>query len=210
MRSGEQRNNDVNYRVSWLPMTLLLISLLMQVTGTDGYALFRYQRAAILEGEYWRLITGHLIHGTWNHWFLNILGLALVWAIYPRYFSHASALLLCLGIALVTSMTLLVWNPAVMWYVGMSALLHGLFTAWSVLDLLHGRRMALVPLVLVGVKLAYEQMMGPLPASEASAGLPILVDAHLYAALAGMALAGLVSIFGWVSVAGETKKRRSL
>lgn len=210
MRSGELRNNDVNHRHSWLPMTLLLISLAMQVTGSDGQALFRYQRAAILEGEYWRLITGHLIHGTWSHWFLNMLGLALVWAIYPRYFGHASVLLLCLGIALVTSMTLLVWDPAVMWYVGMSALLHGLFTAWSVLDLLRGRRVALIPLVLVSVKLVYEQMMGPVPASEASAGLPILVDAHLYAALAGVVLAGLLYIFGWVSVEAETKKRRSL
>lgn len=191
-------------------MGLLLISSLLQLSGNEAEELFRYQRTAILEGEYWRLITAHLVHGTWRHWMLNMAGLGLIWAIFPRHFGYASTLPLILGLMLMTSVALLICNPSVGWYVGMSALLHGLFTAWCCIELLRGSRIALVPLLLVGVKLIYEQCIGPLPGSEESTGLPVLVDAHLYAALAGAFLGGVLTVFGWGTADEGAEKRRSL
>lgn len=194
----------------WIPVALLLISFGLQMAGKVGQELFCYQRDAILDGEYWRLVTGHLVHGTWRHWLLNAAGLSLVWAIYPRYFCHISAALLCLGIALMTSASLLVWDPAVDWYLGMSAVLHGVFVAWVIVDLMNGRRIALIPLLLVVVKLVYEQRIGPLPGSVESTGLPVLVDAHLYGAIAGGLHAMVLSVFKWLPDDMGEKKRRSL
>ena len=170
---------------AWVPMTLLLLSFAIRLAGYEGVELFQYQRDAILEGEYWRVLTGHLVHGTWRHWLLNAAGLSLIWAIFPRHFGHVSAALLSLGIALLTSIALLIWDPAVSWYLGMSALLHGLFVAWLVVDLLNGQRIAVVLLLFVSLKLVYEQWFGPLPGSVESTGLPVLVNAHLYGALSG-------------------------
>jgi rhomboid family GlyGly-CTERM serine protease len=166
-------------------MTLLFLSFALRLAGNEGIALFQYQRSAILEGEYWRVLSGHLVHGTWQHWLLNAVGLSLLWAIFPRHLCNSSTALLSLGIALLTSSALLVLDPAVSWYLGMSALLHGLLVAWLVADLLNGKRMAGLLLLLVGLKLAYEQWFGPLPGSIESTGLPVLVNAHLYGALSG-------------------------
>jgi hypothetical protein len=72
--------------------------------------------------------------------------------------------------------------------VGLSGVLHGLLVA----GLLHGlmtprRRESAVVLALVFAKLAYEQLAGPLPGSAATAGGAVIVDAHLYGAIAGLA-----------------------
>jgi len=41
-------------------------------------------------------------------------------------------------------------------------------------------------LLLLGLKLAWEQLAGPLPGSEALSGGPVVVDAHLYGTSAGL------------------------
>ena len=49
---------------------------------------------------------------------------------------------------------------------------------------------SIVILVLVFGKVAYEQMAGPMPGSEFTSGGPVVVNAHLYGAIAGL-VAGL-------------------
>ena len=80
-------------------------------------------------------------------------------------------------------------EPQLMWYVGLSGLLHGCLVAGVIGGIRERRleeRLLLAGLVL---KLAYEQAAGPLPGSEGGAGGNVLVNAHLYGAIAG-ALAG--------------------
>lgn len=161
------------------------MSFVIQLGGTTGIEWLQYRRDLILDGQVWRLLTGHLVHGTWNHWWLNAAGLTLLWALFPHRFARLSSLWLMAAIMLATGAALLLWNPGVVWYVGMSALLHGLLVAWLVAALRNGRQGALFLLLLVGAKLVYEQITGPLPGTAEATGLPVLVDAHLYAAIAG-------------------------
>lgn len=191
-----------------IPIALLGLSLGAMLLGQKAAALLRYQRVAILEGEWWRLLTAHLIHGTWGHWAFNAAGLLLVWAIFPAHLAHWSALALIAGVSLLTSLALLILDPTVSWYLGMSALLHGLFMAWCIDDLFYRRAWAGLALAAITGKLAYEQLVGPLPGSAEAVGLPVLVDAHLYAALAGGALA-LVKLVWEKYIEAGIKKRRS-
>lgn len=172
---------------NWIPLAFLVISSGIEFGHGAGF--FRYDRDRILEGEFWRLVTGHLAHGTRLHWLFNAAGLVLLWGIYPGYFRQPVSLLLSLCIALLVSTSLLVLNPNVSWYVGMSALLHGLFTAWSAMDLSAGRRLASFPLALVVMKVLYEQYSGASPWVSEAVGIPVLVDAHLYGTIAGLILA---------------------
>ena len=55
----------------------------MSLLGESGRLALRYEREAVLQGEYWRLLTGHLVHGTWLHLLLNGAGLGLVAALFP-------------------------------------------------------------------------------------------------------------------------------
>lgn len=168
-----------------LPVGLFAASLGLMLLHPHATAWLRYQRDAILAGEWWRLLTAHLVHGTWGHWAFNMGGLALVWLIFPARAAHRSAVPLMVAIALSTSLAMLVLEPGVEWYLGLSALLHGLFMAWSLEELVAGRRWAWPAVAAISVKLLYEQLAGSLPGSAETVGLPVLVDAHLYAALAG-------------------------
>ncbi|MBI5460901.1 MAG: rhombosortase [Gammaproteobacteria bacterium] len=182
---------------AWVPLALIFVSSVAEFLG-GGADLWQYDREGILGGQVWRLLTGHLVHGTQWHWLLNMAGLLLIWAVYPGYFRQISALFATLGIMLLISAALLVLNPDVTWYLGMSALLHGLFAAWSLADFLGGRRIALLPLALVVLKVLYEQYAGASPEVVAAIGLPVLVDAHLYGVIAGLGLGGVGYKLGWL------------
>jgi len=93
----------------------------------------------------------------------------------------------------VVGATIHLLNPEVQRYVGLSGVLHGLFVTGALSETACDRRWGLGLLAAVGAKLAYEQLFGPLPGSEAGAGGPVLVDAHLYGALGGIPL----GLWGW-------------
>ena len=190
-----------------IPAALLGLSFGAMLSASFTMAPLRYQRNAILDGDWWRLLTAHFVHGSWGHWAFNAGGLMLIWAIFPQRFAQRSTLPLIAVIALSTSLALLILAPTVGWYLGMSALLHGLFVAWAIESALERRHWAWLALMAISAKLAYEQVMGPLPGSVEAVGLPVLVDAHLYAALAGGVFAVAKALAE--KCLGEGKKRCS-
>jgi hypothetical protein len=81
------------------------------------------------------------------------------------------------------------YEPQLLWYVGLSGVLHGALAAGAVAWWRHeSRLLALVLSVIFIGKLVWEQWHGALPLSG---DLPVVVNAHLYGALGG-ALAGLL------------------
>jgi rhomboid family GlyGly-CTERM serine protease len=89
--------------------------------------------------------------------------------------------------AFAVSAGMLAFNPSLRWYVGLSGVLHGFFIAGCLADMHKTFRWDNALLFgLVTVKLIYEQIWGPLPGSEETAGGNVISDAHLYGALAGL------------------------
>jgi len=162
-----------------------LLQLAMPETG----AWLRYQRSQVYDGEIWRLFAAHLVHLGWRHWALNSAGLALVFALYWRWLSWGRFLIWVGASMLGVGVGLWVFSPQVLWYVGLSGVLHGLLVAGAVFELHAGRRDGALILVLVALKLGWEQIQGALPGAELATGGPVVVDAHLYGALAGLAAA---------------------
>ncbi|MDH3547427.1 MAG: hypothetical protein OEN22_10020, partial [Gammaproteobacteria bacterium] len=68
---------------------------------------------------------------------------------------------------------------------------HGILAAGIVAGLRLQHREAYLLGAVVVAKLAYEQLIGPMPGSEQSTGGAVIVAAHLYGALTG-AVAGAV------------------
>src|SRR5690606_30285485 len=61
---------------SWWPaFFFILLAVLIQAADSAVAELLRYEREAIFAGQLWRLLTGHLVHLSWTHLLLNILGL---------------------------------------------------------------------------------------------------------------------------------------
>ena len=72
------------------------------------------------------------------------------------------------------------------WYVGLSGVLLGLLISGAFVGLTRWRGESLLIISLVFVKIAYEQLAGPMPGSEFPSGGPVVVNAHLYGAIAGL------------------------
>jgi rhomboid family GlyGly-CTERM serine protease len=84
------------------------------------------------------------------------------------------------------------FNPQIIWYVGMSGFLHGLLVAGVVKSFRTAPWESLIMGLVVLLKIVYEQLIGPMPGSEQSAGGSVVVDAHLYGALAGAGIAAIL------------------
>lgn len=172
-------------RTHSLPLSLAALSTLFALLGQTATAMLRYQRDALFDGQWWRLISGNLVHLGWPHLLLNLAGLALVWLLFHRALSFGSWAVVTLASGLAVSLGLLLFDPALQWYVGLSGALHGLFAAGVLASLWAGNRAEWLLLLVFAAKLAWEQLMGPTPGTAALAGGNVVVDAHLYGAVGG-------------------------
>ncbi|WP_018954740.1 rhombosortase [Thioalkalivibrio sulfidiphilus] len=181
-------NNPAKPRLArWaLPLTLALAALLAQAFG--GLEALRLERGLWLE-QPWRLVTGQLMHLGWIHLAMNLAGLTLIWFILARNLSPAQWWLTVLICGAGVNLGLLAFSPTVAWYVGLSGILHGLLAAGALAGL---KRQPCLGLLLLGLiaKLAWEQSTGQDPGIAQLIGGAVIVEAHLYGALAGVAAGG--------------------
>lgn len=174
----------------WL-LGLLGALLVLSWVGDEPVRLaLRYERTAVLAGEYWRLLTGHFVHGSTAHLALNLAGLALVAVLFARDFSLGEWLLILLASIAAIDIGFVFYEPQLEWYVGFSGVLHGALAAGAIAWWRHeSRHLALALSLIVVAKLAWEQWRGALPFSG---DMSVIVDAHLYGALGGALAAGVL------------------
>lgn len=170
------------------PMVIAVIAVSVAVPGEPASALLLYNRGDILEGEVWRLLTGHWVHLGLPHLLMNLAGLALVWLLWGTVLHSATWLLLTLLIALGQSLLLLTLHPDISWYVGLSGLLHGLFAAGAILSLTRATGIAGAGIVLLVAKIGVETLGGSSGDVIDWLGGAVLSESHLYGALCGAAL----------------------
>ena len=105
--------------------SFVIISFVVIIFLFDNLTIFLvYDRDAILEGELWRLFTGHLVHFSVWHASLNIIVFAIAgWIIeskgYPGYG------LLMLLISFVIGISLILFEPDMKFYGGLSGIAYG-------------------------------------------------------------------------------------
>ena len=171
---------------SWLcPLAISTLCLLIALLPDSWQVALQYQRGEVLSGEFWRLLSAHLVHLNWPHLLMNLAGLWLIWGL---LLSREKALPICLLILLLllgTALGLLALHPEIAWYRGLSGALHGLLLlalmkqrAWQNLS-------GALLLVLFGGKLLWELTVGPVTGSEAMIDGRIITESHLYGTLTG-------------------------
>lgn len=189
---------DLNYL--GLMIFISLVSIGLQLGGADVQMALRFSHVALLQGEWWRFITGHLLHTGWVHLGMNLGAAFLLTLFLDRHRSLHYWILLWLLCMLGTSVGLYVWSPQVSWYVGLSGALHGVFVAVLAEAWCKGGKMELRLLVLaILAKVLWEQLQGPMPGSEASIGAPVVVDAHFYGSVTGLVISLVVLLWGFMA-----------
>lgn len=172
-----------------LPLGLSLLLLGGAMLPASWQGLLEYQRDAISQGQLWRIVTGHLVHLGWNHVLLNLVGFWLIWQLFlnQRIATKTYSLILLL-ITFGTTTGLYLFDHELVWYRGLSGVLHGLLIwallrEWKCAPVTHG-----IILVLVLLKLLWEQIGGAMPGSTELVSGRVVVDAHLYGAISGALL----------------------
>jgi rhomboid family GlyGly-CTERM serine protease len=189
-----KQNAQAN-RHGWLvPACIVLAAVTVALAGEAGREFLRYERAAIGDGEIWRLLTGHLAHLGLSHLLLNLAGLLLVWYLVGQSLTRFQWLLVLFASIAGIDAGFWWFQPQLNWYVGLSGALHGMLAAGVVAVIPAGRAETRILAAVLILKLAYEQLAGPLPGSEASSGGNVIVAAHLYGAIAGALAATAIRI----------------
>lgn len=171
-----------------LALCIAVAMLLLPLAGGEALTgLLRYTRAGLADGQWWRLLSAHIVHLDARHALLNAAGLALLWALFARSFRPWQWLLAILVILAAVDAGLWFLSPGVHWYVGASALLHGVFACGAIAMIRGGERIGWVAAVIFAAKLAWEQWQGPLPLT----GGPVVTDSHFYGAIGGL-VSGLI------------------
>src|SRR5437868_2359862 len=104
----------------WLLGLLCGATVLCALGGEAARLALRYERIAVLGGEYWRLVSGHFVHGTLPHMLLNMAGLALIAMLFPRDYSLRQWLVVLFASIAAIDLGFVLFEPQLQWYVGLS------------------------------------------------------------------------------------------
>jgi len=168
------------------PAALVVVLLGVFLAGPGAIHVLRYDRAAVLEGEAWRLVTAHLAHADAVHLGWNLLGVGIVAVLFAHDYPLRQWLVIAAASVVAIGAGFLLLEPQLEWYVGFSGVLHGLMAA-GLVSWLRGTRdpFSWFVTVLFVAKLAWEHWAGPLPFTAESLSLPVIHEAHTYGAVGG-------------------------
>lgn len=163
-----------------------VIAFILQFETYQSYAI--WQRQTILDGQWWRLITGHFTHTNTYHALVNV---ATFWIMSFIFKPRPNELVILMSVLAVCIGLLNLLTP-VQEYAGLSGILHGVFAYYALRETLSGRKSSGLLVLGILAKVAWEQVYG---ASESTAELiqaSVAVDAHFFGAVLGLSYAGLV------------------
>lgn len=166
---------------------IVLAALLGSIQAAGLRGAFEYRRAAVLQGQVWRLLTGNLVHLGWVHLARNIAGLFLIWGLLTQSLSPRSRLWILCASGAAVGLGLLFFSPMIEWYVGISGALFGLFCAGALTQLQARPVRAGALLLGMAAIIGWTMCAGALPGETKGLGGSIVPQAHLYGALGGAA-----------------------
>lgn len=192
-RSQWFRSLNCDMGHGWALPVALAVPALLACGGERWRSWLQYDRAGLAAGQFWRLLSGHLVHLSLAHLLLNLTGLALLWMLFAREYTPRQWLIIILLSVAAIDAGLWWLQPNVLWYVGASGLLHGVWAAgaWAQLPLqITGGRSAgrgtlgsAAPMLLLLAKLIYEQTSSR---SALIGSIPVVLVAHAYGAAGGV------------------------
>lgn len=166
-----------------------VLLVVLQCYSDSIFVPIRYEHTLFETREYWRLLSGHFIHLGWAHFLLNLAGFWLLVFIFIDVEKPLIWAAAVLPVAMGASLGLFLFSPEVVWYIGLSGVLHGLVVFWAISSYRIGTRSSLIFLLGVAIKLFWEQYVADSHAMEATIGGQVVYDAHLYGAISGAIVA---------------------
>ncbi|MEW6997072.1 rhombosortase [Colwelliaceae bacterium BS250] len=176
----------LNKNAVLIPAIIFVIAVCIYFLPQNIESLLIYDRNDIANGQWWRVLTGHLVHTNFNHLLLNLAGLIMLWALHGDDYSPKSYTIVFILSALVCSLGIYLFTPEMHRYVGLSGVLHGIFVWGAINDIKKGWNSGYLLLIGVWGKVFYEQIFGASADVEAMINASVAIDAHLWGAVGGL------------------------
>ena len=138
------------------------------------------------------MLSAHWVHLGWMHLALNALGLVICVSLTHPGWSPVRWLLSSIIIGFCISLMLILFNPEVRGYAGLSGVLFGLYLLAAISLYPRDRLIALLVIAALVIKVTMEQTGFYDFNSAALIGARVIVDAHLYGLVVAIAIA-----LGW-------------
>jgi len=162
-------------------LTVWLVTAVVAAVATSCPELWAMDIAKVLQGEWWRLASGHLVHLSWQHYCYDLLALGLVLLLCSRLEQGLSAVAWAALLSVASVSTMLLTARPVDIYGGLSGITAGLLTS-AMLRMIVDRDARLTGcalLVAMLVKIGLEQQ------GTSISGVAPVWQAHCAGAVAG-------------------------
>ncbi|RVU83474.1 rhombosortase [Leucothrix sargassi] len=165
-----------------------LISFLMQWWQTD----FIYTRDALDMGQWWRIITGQLVHTNWAHYLLNVSSLWLLALLFYNTLNAKTFTISLLLLVVSIGSCVHFFVPSIHWYAGLSGAIYGIYVvaAYEAIkqkDYLMGVGVG----VLIIGKVIADHFMGPVNDTSGLIGARVVTEAHDFGVMSALVLIAL-------------------
>lgn len=186
--------NTLSYRIPWFSASISLLAIVMTLSP-NGLMLLCFDRLAIARGEWWRLITGHLIHSSYDHLLWDVLAFFCV-AVYIELKSLKLLWVALLsGCVSVDALLLSPWS-GLSFYCGLSGLLFAplcvaLWLNWQKATGIY----ATAPVLICVGKVVWE--LSQPSAFLVTSGWPAYPMAHVAGIIGGVLVCLRINLLSW-------------
>lgn len=174
---------------------VIFTSILLALLGENTALSLRYERGAIDEGEIWRLFSANFLHSGWNHLWLNLTAFIVIYSLFFKYLSNSAWWFTTIFSSLGITLSIYIFMSELGWYVGLSGVLHSLVVVGSIAGFYQGRKEFILLLIIVCLKIIFEQFFTPISSTLISIDTKIIVNAHLYGVIIGFISVLILQIY---------------
>ncbi len=169
----------MKYHLPIISIFIIAIALAAYIFDTMSSTLI-YDRDAILDGEYWRVLSGYFVHFSGLHLSFNVIAFGVTgWIIEERGYPGYSLLIFMMAFTI--GVSLMVLKPDMKLYGGLSGIAHGSLVYLALFGLKESyfwNRMSWLILVFVPIKIGTEIVIGSSLAYSTETFVPIALS-HL-------------------------------
>ncbi len=151
--------------------------------------LFIYQKQLLEQGQLWRLFSGHFVHLNDKHLILNLIAWIIIFFLGLNYLSLLRWVVLLFILTLSISVSLYHFASDILYYGGLSGVLHGYFAYILVEWIKNKQKFAWIILLLLIAKTLIENFSDIGSSTAEYLDLRVVTEVHLIGVFTGILVA---------------------